>query len=254
MNVFSSGGVDIAYIDLAAPQGPNEPILLIHGFASTHRVNWIDPSWTRTLGEAGYRVIALDNRGHGQSGKPYDPAQYHPAVMAGDAVALLDHLGIEKADLMGYSMGARIAATCAATHPERVRSLLLGGLGIHLVEGEGLPPGIADALEAPVADGISEPTARMFRLFAERNGSDLRALAACIRGSRASLTAADLARVSCPVLVSVGTRDPIAGDPHRLAALFPNGTAFDIPDRDHNLAVGDRTHKARVLEFLAHRP
>ena len=228
--------------------------MLVHGFASTHRVNWINPSWTRTLGEAGYRVIALDNRGHGKSGKPYDPAQYHPAVMAEDVVALIDHLGLATVDLMGYSMGARIAATCAATHPERVRSLLLGGLGIHLVEGEGLPPGIAEALEAASPDDVVEPTVRMFRLFAERNGSDLNALAACIRGSRTSLTAANLAHVSCPVLVSVGTRDPIAGDPHRLAALFPNGTAFDIPDRDHNLAVGDRTHKARVLDFLAHRP
>ena len=129
--------------------------------------------WVKTLTHAGYRAIALDNRGHGQSEKLYEPAAYTPAVMAEDARRLLDHLGIDRADVMGYSMGARIAAILALAHPERVRSLLLGGLGIHLVEGDGLPLGIADAMEAPSLDELTDPTQRMFRAFADQTKSDL---------------------------------------------------------------------------------
>ena len=254
MHFFTSDGVRIAFVDFAPPGGEGEPIILVHGFASNHAVNWVNTLWTKTLGAAGFRVIALDNRGHGQSGKLYDPADYHTTVMAEDVRRLMDHLGIERADVMGYSMGARIAAHLALAHPDRTRSLLMGGLGIHLVEGVGLPLGIADAMEAPSAAGLQDPTQRMFRLFAEQTKSDLRALAACIRGSRQVLSAEDVARITAPTLVSVGTKDPIAGSPHELAALMPNGRALDIPGRDHNLAVGDKTHKQGVLAFLAERP
>ena len=113
--------------------------MLVHGFASTKEVNWVQPGWVTTLMRDGRRVIALDNRGHGASSKLYDPAAYHSATMAEDVCALLDHLKIERADVMGYSMGARITAYLAVKHPERVRSAILGGLGIKLVEGVGLP-------------------------------------------------------------------------------------------------------------------
>ena len=138
-------GVEIAYLD----EGEGEPVVLVHGFASTKEVNWLNPGWIATLTRAGRRAIALDNRGHGASAKLYDPAAYHSAVMAEDVRALLDHLGIARADVMGYSMGARIAAFLALAHPERVRSVVLGGLGSRLVDGVGLPESIADALEAP---------------------------------------------------------------------------------------------------------
>jgi pimeloyl-ACP methyl ester carboxylesterase len=249
------GAADIAYVDLPPEgEGSGDPVLLVHGFASTHGVNWVGPSWTKTLARAGYRVIAFDNRGHGRSTKFYDPADYDTPKMAEDARGLLDHLGIWQADVMGYSMGARIAAYLALAHPDRVRSLLLGGLGIHLVEGVGLPLGIADAMEATSLDELTDPTQRMFRAFAEANKQDLRALAACIRGSRQTLSREEVARIRAPTLVSVGTRDPIAGSPSELAALMPNSRALDIPGRDHNLAVGDKAHKAGVLEFLAERP
>ena len=254
MQSFLSDGVRIAYIDIAPSDGPGDPVLLVHGFASNHAVNWVNTLWTKTLTGAGYRVIALDNRGHGQSGKPHDPAAYESNVMAADARRLLDHLGIERADVMGYSMGARITAHLALNEPARVRSALLGGLGIHLVEGVGLPLGIADAMEAPSLDTLADPMQRMFRAFAEQTKSDLPALAACIRGSRQVLSPEEVGRIGVPVLVSVGTRDPIAGSPHALAALIPNARALDIPDRDHNLAVGDRSHKAGVLAFLSERP
>jgi pimeloyl-ACP methyl ester carboxylesterase len=249
------GSVEIAFIDLppaaAPPEQPRAPVLLIHGFASNRDVNWVNTTWTGTLTRAGYRVIALDNRGHGESTKLHRPEDYGTDLMAADARALLDHLGISRAHVMGYSMGARISAFLALAFPDRVASLLMGGLGLHLVEGVGLPVGIADALEAPSLADVADPMGRMFRAFAEQTKSDLSALAASIRGSRQTLRPVEVARISAPTLISVGTRDPIAGSAAELADLMPNARALDIPGRDHNLAVGDRVHKEGVVAFLA---
>ena len=142
---FHHGTVEIAYLD----EGEGEPIVLVHGFASTKEVNWVHPAGSRRSPPPAAASIALDNRGHGASSKLYDPADYHTSLMAEDVRALIDHLGLSRADVMGYSMGARIAAFLALEHPERVRSVVLGGLGIRLVDGVGLPESIADALEAP---------------------------------------------------------------------------------------------------------
>ena len=250
MESFDSGGVRIAYIDVPAAKEPDDPVLLIHGFASTHAVNWVNTLWVKTLTAAGYRVLALDNRGHGQSEKLYDPAQYHSSIMADDARRLLDHLGLERADVMGYSMGARITAYLALEHQDRVRSAMLGGLGNKLVDSVGLPLSIADAMEAPSVEAVADPTARGFRSFAEQNKQDLKALAACIRGSRQVMSREEVARITVPTLVTVGTTDGIAGSPHELAALMPDARALDIPGRDHNMAVGDKVHKEGVLSFL----
>ncbi len=246
------GRAEIAYIDVSpTSERDRGTVLLIHGFASNHVVNWANTSWVGTLARAGFRVVAFDNRGHGRSTKFYAAEDYDTALMAADAVGLLDHLGIVRAHVMGYSMGARITAFLAYAHPTRVRAALLGGLGIHLVEGVGLPVGIADALEAPSLSWLTDPMQRMFRAFAEQTGSDLAALAACIRGSRQTMTTQEVGRISAPVLVSVGTSDPIAGSAADLVALMPRARSLDIPGRDHNLAVGDRTHKDGVLAFLA---
>ena len=155
---------------------------------------------------------------------------------------------------MGYSMGARIGAHLAVIDPPRVRSLILGGLGIRLVHGVGLPIGIADAMETPTAEELTDPMQRMFRVFAEQTKSDLKAMAACIRGSRQTLSEAEVASIQAPTLVAVGTTDTVAGSAAELAALMPNARALDIPGRDHNLAVGDKVHKQGVLAFLAERP
>jgi pimeloyl-ACP methyl ester carboxylesterase len=252
---FSSDGVDIAFIDVK-PQGRdlNEPILLIHGFASNHRMNWVGPRWVETLTGAGRRVIAFDNRGHGQSEKLYAPADYHLDLMTRDAASLLAHLGVERADVMGYSMGARIASFLALAEPRLVRSLVLGGLGDRLVCDGGLPEAIAEALEAPSLDSLTDPTQRLFRGFADQTKSDRAALAACVRGSHRSLTLEEAARINQPTLVAVGERDTLAGDPSKLVALLPRAEALMIPGRDHNLAVGDKAFKAGVLDFLARRP
>jgi pimeloyl-ACP methyl ester carboxylesterase len=248
---FLSDGVRIAFIDVA-PEAPDrgEPILLIHGFASSLRVNWVDPRWVETLSKAGRRVVAFDNRGHGDSEKLYDPAAYRLQAMARDAANLLDRLEIARADAMGYSMGARIASFLALAEPKRVRALILGGLGDRLVQGAGPPLSAAEAMEAPSLESLSDPAQRAFRAFAEQTKSDRAALAACVRGSRQTLSEAEAARIACPTLVAVGARDAVAGDPHRLATILPRGQALDIPGRDHNLAVGDKAYKAGALEFL----
>jgi pimeloyl-ACP methyl ester carboxylesterase len=247
---FSHGPVELAFLD----EGEGDPIVLVHGFASNKEVNWVQPGWVTTLTRAGRRAIALDVRGHGESTKLYRPADYHTDLMAQDVRALLDHLAIERADVVGYSMGARITAFLALGEPERVRSATLGGLGSKLVDGVGLPESIADALESPSIDDVKDPIGHGFRAFAERTKSDLKALAACIRGSRQILKREEVARIRAPFLVAVGTKDEIAGSAQELAALIPGARAVDIPNRDHMLAVGDKMFKAAVLDFLAQRP
>ncbi|WP_367714622.1 alpha/beta fold hydrolase [Nitratireductor sp. GISD-1A_MAKvit] len=250
MQTFRNDGFELAYID----EGKGVPILLIHGFASTHFVNWVAPGWVKTLRDAGYRVLALDNRGHGRSQKSHDKADYTPRKMAADAAALLDHLEIPRAHIMGYSMGARISAFLALEAPHKVASLILGGLGLGMVEGVGDWDEIAEALLADDPDKIVSERGMMFRKFADQTKSDRRALAACIATSRELLSAADAARIDAPALVAVGTRDDIAGSAEGLANLLPAGEAFSIERRDHMLAVGDRTFKARALEFLKEHP
>jgi pimeloyl-ACP methyl ester carboxylesterase len=247
---FRHEDVEIAFLD----EGEGEPIVLVHGFASNAAVNWVQPGWFGALKGAGRRVIALDNRGHGASTKLYDPAAYHRALMAADVHALLDHLGLDRADVMGYSMGARITAFLALQNPGRVRSAVFGGLGSSLVEGTGVPADVAAALEAPTLAAVSDPRARMFRAFAEQTKSDLRALAACMRGSSQTLTRAEIATIRIPVLVALGSKDVIGGSAPELAALLPAGRALEIPGRDHMTAVGDKVFKQGVLSFLAGRP
>ncbi len=250
MPAFHHGSVELAFLD----EGQGEPIVLVHGFASSKEVNWMQTGWFATLKGAGRRVIALDNRGHGASSKLYQPSDYHTDKMASDVVALFDHLGLPSADILGYSMGARIAAFVARDHAERARSIVLGGLGIHLIDGVGLPESIAEALEAPSLADVSDPQGYMFRDFADKTKSDRRALAACIRGSRQVLTRDQAAAIQTPALVAVGSNDPIAGSADELAAVLPNAKALHIPGRDHMLAVGDKVFKAGVLEFLQAPP
>jgi pimeloyl-ACP methyl ester carboxylesterase len=174
MPSFHNGDVEIAYLD----EGEGAPIMLVHGFASTKNVNWVYPTWVSELKRSGRRVIALDNRGHGDSVKLYDAGQYRIPTMAGDVGALMDHLGIARADVMGYSLGARITAWLALHEPQRLRSAIFGGLGIGLVEGGGPGENVAAALEAPSLEEVSDPVGRTFRAFADQTRSDRRGGAA----------------------------------------------------------------------------
>lgn len=252
MAAFQSDGVEIAYLDTPAEEGPGDgrPVVLIHGFASNVRVNWGDTGWIRHLARAGFRVIAIDCRGHGDSQKLHKLEDYGAPLMAEDARRLLDHLGIERADVMGYSMGARISAFLALAHPDRVRTVIFGGLGANMVRPMAGTGPIAAALEAPSIDEVTNATARTFRAFAEQTRSDLKALAACIRASREPLTREALATLACPVLVCVGTDDVIGGTAAGLAAVIAGAEAFEIVGRDHMKAVGDRSYKDAVVAFL----
>lgn len=225
-------------------------MLLIHGFASNSAVNWRSTGWIDTLTAAGFRVFAMDARGHGESVKLYEPRLYRPASMADDAANLMDHLAIGSAHVMGYSMGGRIATFLALDHPRKVRSLVIGGLGLGLVSGIGGEDEIVAALEADVLDAVSGERGRSYRRFAERTKSDRRALAACIQAQREIIPAGRLAAIRVPVLIAVGTRDTVAGSAEGLARLIPGAQALDIPGRDHMLATGDKVFKAGVLDFL----
>ena len=250
MPSFHNGTVEIAYLD----EGEGEPIVLVHGFASTRSVNWVYPTWVSELRKDGRRVIALDNRGHGESSKLYDPAQYSIAAMASDVVALMDHLEVERADIMGYSLGARMAAWLALNASQRLRAAIFGGIGMAMIEGGGPGENVAAALEAPSLDEVTDPVGRTFRAFADQTRSDRLALAACLRGSRGLMSRAEVARIALPVLIAVGTTDEIAGSAEGLGQIIAGSDVLDIPNRDHMRAVGDKVYKTGVVDFLSRRP
>ena len=250
MASFRNGSVEINYLD----EGEGDPIVLVHGFASSLNVNWVYPTWVSELRKAGRRVIAFDHRGHGDSQKLYDPENYHIGIMATDVRALMDHLSIGRADVMGYSLGARISAYLAFSHPDRVRSVILGGLGIALIAGGGPGENVAKALEADSLDDVTDPMGRTFRAFADQTRSDRRALAACLRGSRRLMSQEEAAAITTPTLIAVGTKDDIAGSAQKLADVIKGAEVLDIPNRDHMRAVGDKVYKEGVLDFLSRRP
>jgi pimeloyl-ACP methyl ester carboxylesterase len=249
MPSFHHGAVEIAYLD----EGEGDPILLVHGFASTKDVNWVYPTWVSELRKNGRRVIAFDNRGHGESAKLYDPAAYEIAIMASDITALMDHLNIKRADVMGYSLGSRMTAVLARSEPERLRSAIFGGVGIGLIEGGGPGENVVHALEADSLDEVTDRVGRTFRAFAEQTRSDRRALAACLRGSRRLMRREEAAEITVPVLIAVGTADEIAGSADALGRVIPGSQVLNIPNRDHMRAVGDKVYKSGVLDFLAKR-
>lgn len=246
MHRFNSDGVDIAFSD----EGEGPPVLLIHGFASNTNVNWRATGWIATLLAAGHRVIAIDNRGHGESEKLYDPLRYTAPDMAEDARRLLDHLDLGQADAMGYSMGARITAFLAINHPDRVRAAVLAGLAANMIKGVGEVEETAQALEADTLYEIAGARPRAFRVFAEQTKSDRRALAACIRAARVAITPAALARIKCPVLVVAGDKDDIAGDVAPLVAAIPGAQGLTLANRNHMNAVGDMGYKQAVVGFF----
>ncbi len=246
MQKFNCAGVEIAFVD----EGAGSPVLLIHGFASNHRVNWVGTGWTKFLRDAGYRVIALDNRGHGESEKLYDPSHYSASIMADDAAHLIEHLGLGQVAVMGYSMGARIAAFLTMQRPDLVSRAVFAGLAERMVTGVAGSDAIALGLEAADIRDVTDPGARSFRIFAEQTKSDLKALAACIRSSRVKIKAEALAAIKVPVLVVAGEADDVAGAVQPLVDMIPSAKGVVLPGRNHMNAVGDKGYKLAVLGFL----
>ena len=249
MSSFTAAdGVSIAYDDT----GPADaaPLLLIHGFSSNRQEAWKRTGWYAALAQRGQRLIALDLRGHGASGKPHDPAAYARETMLADITGLLDHLGVEWANVFGYSMGARLALSLAIGARERVGYLILGGVGGALFDPP--PPGepMALAMEAGSADAITEPMLRSFRQFADEQGEDRLALAAFTRGRGDAVTPDDVRTISAPTLVVAGSRDDLAGDPHGLSDLIPGAKAVGLVGCDHFNAIPHGLLKATVFDFL----
>lgn len=221
----------LAYID----EGQGETILLIHGFCTNLEHNWIKNGWVDNLVAAGYRTVGLDNRGHGHSKKLFDPELYTLDVMADDVIRLLDYLEIDRVHVIGYSLGARIAAVLTLRHPDRVRSLVFGGLGdLNADRGMAGMGSVQRALQAPSLDFAVDFVARSVRVFAESTGSNLKAMAACLKkGASEIITIKMFGEINVPVLVALGDGDAVAGSAVRLAALIPKGEALVIEGLGH---------------------
>ncbi len=246
--VTGTDGVRIAYDVVGEGR---RPILLIHGFASSRIINWRNPGWYDWLTQEGFRVIALDNRGHGESGKPHDIASYDEGKMAGDALSVLDALNIKTCDMMGYSMGGYLLIRLLHDSPKRVTHAVLGGVGgAYFSLWEKRAKQIADALLAKDKNAIGDPQAREFRRFAERVGNDMAAMAACIQRPRQRFTIEELGAITTPFLFVNGENDDMSGPPERLARVFPNARLEIVGARDHHRTVGDPLYKQAVTDFL----
>ena len=250
MPFFDSGGVRIHYED----RGQGDPVVLVHGFASSAQNNWGVTGWLDLLARE-YRVLALDCRGHGQSDKPHDYAAYSGPMMEDDVSRLMDHARIGRALLMGYSMGGRISMGLLVRHPERLRAVVLGGIGQGIaVSDPARRSAIVEGLLASDVGAVQMETPKQFRRFAEANRNDLKALAACMGAERSQIDASRFAQNGVPVLIAVGTRDAIVGSAHALAKGINNSRLVEIEGRDHLNTPGDKRYKEAVSEFFRGAP
>ena len=253
MATFQSGGLTLAFDDIAPAGAPLGVVLLVHGFATNRAENWRRLGWLGALERKGYRAVALDLRGHGESDKPHDPSAYSRGQMAADIVGLIDHLELGRVDLLGYSMGAHLSLAVALDAPARVGKLILGGVGGRMLTGSPLstpPMTMAEALTTDDMASITDPTLRGFRQFAENQGEDRAALAACSQGQGGSAGADALWGLRTPTLVVAGSRDDLAGDPQVLADAIPGARAVTLPACDHFSAIPHALFKAAVFDFL----
>lgn len=245
MPYVENDGVKIAFEET----GSGRPVMLVHGFAASRTSNWSGAGWFDALTASGRRVIAIDCRGHGESDKPHDPSAYGN-TMADDVIAVLDHLGIDRCELMGYSMGGRISLRLLTAFGDRFSCAVLGGIG----GGVGGPRRNADemarAMEADELPADASDMAKGFRLFAEASGNDLKALAAVMRGWGTWSVDDDLATIDTPTLVVVGSDDDLVGSAEPLVEQIPGARLEVIPGRDHLTVVGDERYKQAAIAFL----
>ncbi|QQS14546.1 MAG: alpha/beta hydrolase [Rhodospirillales bacterium] len=249
MATFTSDGLDLAYEDVG-PRDARRSVVLAHGFSSNRYENWKRMGWYDAFERKGMRCVALDFRGHGQSAKPHDPALYDRRAMAGDIVALMDHLAIERAALIGFSMGSHLSLTAALSHGGRFRDLVLGGVGGRMLEPQPSDGRMAAAMEAADPATIEDPMMRSFRHFADEQKEDRLALAACSRGARMEIDRAALGALAVPTLVIAGARDALAGAPQGLASAIPGAKAVVVPGCDHFSIIAHALFKATVFDFL----
>jgi pimeloyl-ACP methyl ester carboxylesterase len=242
---FDSDGLRIHYEINGPDRG--QPIVLVHGFASDYRLNWVGTRWQEALGNAGFKVIGMDCRGHGHSDKPHAESAYAVDKMAGDVIRLLDHLDVSSAAFLGYSMGARIGLQVVMDHAPRITRAVLGGIGTagaidHAEQ-------IAHAFR--IREPTDDPVAQTFYKFASaRPTNDLEALAACIVGLRPENKPEELDKIPTPILIVVGDRDEVARGAPDLVEMIPTARLVTIAGRDHLSAVPAREFKQAALDFL----
>ena len=245
--VKAADGVHIAYEIV----GQGAPVVLVHGFAASRIQNWKEPGWYQTLTEAGYCVVAMDMRGHGDSDKPHDPAAYDHAIMAEDIAAVIEAAGVAPAFLMGYSMGGFISMHVLMDHPDLLQKLVIGGVGGSYLGGHSVR---ARRDRRCAGRGRQKQNQRSgsesFREFAEQSGKDRYGAAACMRANRRLFAASELKQSQRPVLVVCGENDALTGPPGPLADAFADGRAVVVPRRDHMTTVGDKVFKQTVLDFF----
>lgn len=257
---FDSNGVRIHYTD----EGRGEPVILIHGFAANADWNWRAPGVLGAIRDSGYRVIAPDMRGHGLSDKPETPEAYG-AEMAEDIVRLMDHLGIAKAHVVGYSMGAFITLKLVTLHPERLLSASPGGAGWQKADSEnvGKLMRLADSLDSGRGFGplfeIISPEGKApgwffnmttGRLLARAN--NVKALACVARGFRGlEVSEVALKKNTVPTLSIVGTRDPLRVGVDNLQGVMGNLETVYVNGGDHITTLRDREYVASIKRFLA---
>jgi len=249
MAQFTSDGLTLAY-DEFGPADARKAIVLVHGFSSNRHENWKRMGWYDAIAAKGLRGFALDCRGHGESAKPHDPGQYDRAAMARDVFTLMDHAGVERAHLLGFSMGAQIALTAAMADDGRIDHLVVAGVGARIFEPAREPDAMARAMEASSPDEISDPMLKSFRHFADEQKEDRLALAACSRGPRSPITSDALVAIRRPTLVIAGARDQLAGPPQGLADAIAGAKAVTIPGCDHFSMIAHGLFKASVFDFF----
>ncbi len=246
MPSFVSSGVRIHYVS----EGTGSPVILVHGLTSSLDRNWRRPGIIDTLVGADRRVVALDCRGHGESEKPHNASAYGGTKMSDDVVALMDHLDIDVADLVGYSMGGAIAASLLARRPERFRRVVIAGVGDWVLRA-GNDPGRLGASRGPRDGPLREMIERwLLQRVARRLGNDPDALTAMRRAERGGLDVQKLADVRCPVLILVGREDRLVGSTDKLAAAIPGAQVLVVPG-SHITAVVDPAFKRAIVDFLA---
>lgn len=244
---ISKDGAHIAY----SVRGEGQPVLLIHGFASSREQNWKSTGWIDRLSQHSFRVVSFDCRGHGHSDKPHKPASYGHH-MVDDILAVMDASGLKDAYVMGYSMGAMLTIRFLMLHPDRVRRAVAGGVGDNYFgEQQSWREKVANAMLTEDPSLIVDDEARKFRIFGGQKGKDRLALAACMKAPRHKYTPVELKTSQRPVLVVTGETDTLAGSPFALANAFADGRALVLPNKDHMTAVGDPGYKRAVLDFFS---
>lgn len=244
----TADGIAVAYDDFGPKDAPS--VLLIHGFSSNRQEGWRRTGWLKALEGRGERVIALDLRGHGESQRSHDPADYGHGALAGDVAALMDHLGVAEAAVIGFSLGARIALGLALDHPGKVSKLILAGVGERLFEPSRDPGALSAAMRAEDPARIEHPLLRGFRQFADEQGEDRLALAALAEGEGRSFTPDGLYAVCAPTLVIVGSRDALAGRVEGLAEAIPGARAETVLGCDHFGLITHGLFKGKAFDFL----